>query len=73
MNVDDDFFLLFSSVKLVTLKPMQISHGMSYIILFLIVSFSNTCTFDIALQSVADKIVREISLKAGKSPGRYIM
>ena len=42
---------------------MQISHGMSYF--RLLVRFSNTCTFDIPLQSAANKMFREISLKSG--------
>ena len=44
---------------------MQISHGMSCYMYY--VGFSSTCAFDIALQSVADKLVREMFLKSGKS------
>ena len=64
------YFSLFSSVTSAALNTIQISYGMSY---FRHRDSSDIFTYDIARQSVVDKMVREISLevreKSGKSQG----
>ena len=64
------YFSLFSSVTSAALNTIQISYGISY---FRHRDSSDIFTYDIARQSVVDKMVREISLevreKSGKSQG----
>ena len=61
---------MFSSVTSAALNTIQISYGISY---FRHRDSSDIFTYDIARQSVVDKMVREISLevreKSGKSQG----
>ena len=54
------YFSLFSSVISAALNTIQISYGMSY---FRHRDSSDIFTYDIARQSVFDKMVREISLE----------
>ena len=64
------YFSLFSSVTSAALNTIQISYGISY---FRHRDSSDIFTYDIARQSVVDKMVREISLevreKSWKSQG----
>ena len=64
------YFSLFSSVTSAALNTIQISYGISY---FRHRDSSDIFTYDIARQSVVDKMVRESSLevreKSGKSQG----
>ena len=64
------YFSLFSNVTSAALNTIQISYGISY---FRHRDSSDIFTYDIAQQSVVDKMVREISLevreKSGKSQG----
>ena len=64
------YFSLFSSVTSAALNTIQISYEISY---FRHRDSSDIFTYDIARQSVVDKMVREISLevreKSGKSQG----
>ena len=64
------YFSLFSSVTSAALNRIHISYGISY---FRHRDSSDIFTYDIARQSVVDKMVREISLevreKSGKSQG----
>ena len=64
------YFSLFSSVTSAALNIIQISYGRSY---FRHRDSSDIITYDIARQSVVDKMVREISFevreKSGKSQG----
>ena len=64
------YFSFFSSVTSAALNTIHISYGMSY---FRYRDSSDIFTYDIARQSVVDKMVREISLevreKSGKSQG----
>ena len=68
------YFSLFSSVTSAALNTIQISYGMSY---FRRRDLSDKFTYDIARQSVVDKMVREISLevseKSGKSQGFFFI
>ena len=71
VNFKEFWYLsLFSSVTSAALNTIQISYGMSY---FRHRDLSDKFTYDIARQSVVDKMVREISLeireKSGKSQG----
>ena len=63
-------FSLFSSVTSAALNTIHISYGISY---FRHRDSSDIFTYDIARQSIVDKMVREISLevreKSGKSQG----
>ena len=65
------YFSLFSSVTSAALNTIHISYGISY---FRHRDSSDIFTYDIARQSVVDKMVREISLevreKSGKSQGK---
>ena len=60
------YFSLFSSVTSAALNTMQISYGMSY---FRHRDSSDIFTYDIARQSVVDKMVREISLEVREKSG----
>ena len=60
------YFSLFSSVKSAALNTIQISYGMSY---FRHRDSSDIFTYDIARQSVVDKMVREISLEVREKSG----
>ena len=68
------YFSLFSSVISAALNTIQISYGMSY---FRHRDSSDIFTYDIARQSVFDKMVSEISLevreKSGKSQGIFFL
>ena len=61
------YFSLFSSVTSRALNTIQISYGMSY---FRHRDSSDIFTYDIARQSVVDKMVREISLEVREKSGK---
>ena len=60
------YFSLFSSVTSAALNTIQISYGMSY---FRHRDSSDIFTYDIARQSVVDKMVGEISLEVREKSG----
>ena len=61
------YFALFSSVTSAALNTIQIAYGISY---FRHRDSSDIFTYDIARQSVVDKIVREISLEVREKSGK---
>ena len=63
------YFSLFSSVTSAALNTIQISYGISY---FRHRDSSNIFTYDIARQSVVDKMVREISLEVREKSGNFV-
>ena len=67
------YFSLFSSVTSAALNTIQISYGIGY---FRQRNSSDIFTYNIARQSVVDKMVREISLKvrekSGKKSGNFV-
>ena len=63
------YFSLFSSVTSAALNTKQISYGISY---FRQRDSSNIFTYDIARQSVVEKMVREMSLEVGEKSGNFV-
>ena len=63
------YFSLFSSVTSEALNTIQISYGISY---FRHRDSSDIFTYDIARQSVVDKMVREISLEVREKSGNLV-
>ena len=62
------YFSLFSSVTSAAFNTIQISYGISY---FRHRDSSDIFTYDIARQSVVDKMVREISLEVREKSGNF--
>ena len=62
------YFSLFSSVISAALNTIQISYGMSY---FRHRDSSDKFTYDIARQSVVNKMVRKISLEVREKSGNF--
>ena len=60
------YFSLFSSDTSAALNTIHISYGISY---FRHRDSSDIFTYDVARQSVVDKMVREISLEVGEKSG----
>ena len=63
------YFSLFSSVTSAALNTIQISYGISY---FRHRDSSDIFTYDIAQQSVVDKMVGEISLEVREKSGNFV-